>query len=395
MAQRFLIQPPEQFDFDHRQLGQAWKAWKQRFLTVLDAADYDTASEKKKISLLLHAMGPDGIELYNTFQFSDDESSSESSSESSGGSHETEGIESSGEGIASSGQTTFQNVLQKFTDHFLPRVNVTFERHLFFIRDQMEGESADRYVTTLRKLAKTCEFGTLFDSLIRDRFVCGLKDSFLKERLLRTTDLTLQKVIDSARASEVAREQRKVIDSPVERVEAATVAVTSSKSEQSDSQVESTGRCSRCGYKHGTRRCPASGKSCHYCKGIGHFTSMCRTKKAAKVQTVSRQTELGEDVVYAVGPQSLNETQNAKKDTTQTFHVDALDGKGLTWQFEMLTEGQRVDYKLDTGAQVNLLPYDIYQRLYPRPPLHPTRSRLFAYGAESPIAVRGQCVCGV
>ena len=108
---------------------------------------------------------------------------------------------------------------------------------------------------------RLCEFGTLCDSLIRDRFVCGLKDSFLKERLLRTTDLTLQKVIDSARASEVAREQRKVIDSPVERVEAATVAVTSSKSEQSDSQVESTGRYSRCGYKHGTRRCPASGKT--------------------------------------------------------------------------------------------------------------------------------------
>ena len=209
---------------------------------------------------------------------------------------------------------------------------------------------------------------------------------------MRTTDLTLQKVIDSALASEVAREQRKVIDSPVERVEATTVAVTSSKSEQSDSRVESTGRCSRCGYKHGTRRCPASGKNCHYC---GHFTSMCRTKKAAKVQTVSRQTELGEDVVYAVGPQSLNETQNAKKDTTQTFHVDALEGKGLTWQFEMPTEGQRVDYKLDTGAQVNLLPYDIYQRLYLRPLLHPTRSRLFAYGAESPIAVRGQCVCSV
>ena len=121
---------------------------------------------------------------------------------------------------------------------------------------------------------------------------------------------------------------------------------------------------------------------------------MCRTKKAAKVQTVSRQTELG-DVVYAVGPQSLNETQNAKKDTTQTFHVDALEGKGLTWQFEMPTEGQRVDYKLDTGAQVKLLPYAIYQRLYPRPLLHPTLSRLFAYGAKSPIAVRGQCVCSV
>ena len=149
----------------------------------------------------------------------------------------------------------------------------------------------------------------------------------------------------------MARVQRNVVDSPVERVEASTVAVTPSKSEQSDSHVKSTGRCSPCGYKHGTRRCPASGKSCHYCKGIGHFTSMCRTKRAANVQAVLSQAEMGEeDVVYAVGPQSLNETQKVKKNTSPMFHVDALDVKGLTWQFDMITEGQRVDYKLDTGA---------------------------------------------
>ena len=63
---------------------------------------------------------------------------------------------------------------------------------------------------------------------------------------MRTADLTLQKVIDSARASEVARAQRKVIDSPVERVEAALVAVPSSKSERFDVQGQSLGRCSCC-----------------------------------------------------------------------------------------------------------------------------------------------------
>ena len=43
-------------------------------------------------------------------------------------------------------QVTFANVLQKFTGNFLPRVNVTFERHLLSVRDQAEGESANRYV---------------------------------------------------------------------------------------------------------------------------------------------------------------------------------------------------------------------------------------------------------
>ena len=334
MAQRLLIQPSLILTIAN--LGKPGRDGNNDFFIYLDAADYDTASEKKKISLLLHAMGPEGIELYNTFQFSSTASAEDD--ESSGERHETEGI-------ASSGQVKFQDVLQKFSDYFPPRVNVTFERHLFFIRVQEEGESADRYVTTLRTLAKTCEFGTLFDSLIRDRFVCGLKDSVLKERLLRTTELTLQKVIDSTRASEVARVQRQVIDSSVERVDVATAAITSRKSEQADGYGESTGRCSRCGYKHGTRRCPASGKSCHHCKGIGHFTSMCRKKAAAKVQAVSRQSEMGEDdVVYAVGPQFLNEMQEVANEAPPRFQVDALDSKGSTWQFEMITEDKRVDY---------------------------------------------------
>ena len=41
----------------------------QRFLIYIDAADYDTASNKKKISLLLHAIESEGIDQYNTFQF--------------------------------------------------------------------------------------------------------------------------------------------------------------------------------------------------------------------------------------------------------------------------------------------------------------------------------------
>ena len=112
--------------------------------------------------------------------------------------------------------------------------------------------------------------------------MCELQDAFLKKRLLRTADLTLQKVIDSARASEVARAQRQMIDSPAERVEAASVAVPSSKSERFDVQGQSVGRCSRCDYKHGAQRCPALGKICHSCKEIRNFTSMCRTKKGRR-----------------------------------------------------------------------------------------------------------------
>ena len=62
--------------------------------------------------------------------------------------------------------------------------------------------------------------------------MCRLQGAVLKERHLRTAGLPLQKVINSTRASEVACPQRKVIDSPVETLEATSVAVPSSRSER-------------------------------------------------------------------------------------------------------------------------------------------------------------------
>ena len=72
-----------------------------------------------------------------------------------------------------------------------------------------------------------------------------------------------------------------------------------------------------------------------------------------------------------------------------------MGSKDPTWQCDLITDGQRVDYKLDTGAQVNLLPHEVYRELSPRPQSHPTRSQLFAYGADSPIPIKGQCICSV
>ena len=39
-------------------------------------------------------------------------------------------------------------------------------------------------LTALRKLAKTCNYGSLTDSLIRDRMVVGISDNSARKKLL-------------------------------------------------------------------------------------------------------------------------------------------------------------------------------------------------------------------
>lgn len=83
-------------------------------------------------------------------------------------------------------------IIEKFQAYCSPKKNTTYERYIFNSCTQ-NGRTIDAIVTDLRSKAKTCEFGDLQDSLIRDRIVCGIDDNNTRERLLRNNALTLEK----------------------------------------------------------------------------------------------------------------------------------------------------------------------------------------------------------
>jgi len=77
---------------------------------------------------------------------------------------------------------TLENVLKTFDTHCNPPKNETVDRYRFFIRNQEEGESFEAYLTELKLLAINGNFGNLQDGLIRDRVICGIRESALRER---------------------------------------------------------------------------------------------------------------------------------------------------------------------------------------------------------------------
>ena len=104
-------------------------------------------------------------------------------------------------------------IVKKFKQYCNIRRNITWERHTFNTRNQMPGETVDYYATDpdLRTKARTCVFANLLvtDGLIRDRIVCGITDDHTRSRLLRETDLSLKKTLDTCRASEATSAQMK------------------------------------------------------------------------------------------------------------------------------------------------------------------------------------------
>ena len=61
--------------------------------------------------------------------------------------------------------------------------------------------------------------------------------------------------------------------------------------------------------------------------------------------------------------------------------VSALGGsKSNVWCMPLRTNGIIMNYKLETGAQVDVLPWSVYCRLTAKPVLEPAKIRLMPYG---------------
>ena len=146
----------------------------------------------------------------------------------------------------------------------------------------MVGHSTRSLLTDLRNKAKTCEFGALRDTLIRDRIVCGIDSNTVRERLLRNTDLGLEDAIAAVRAAESSKTQLQKLNVPDRQVDA----LGKRQQNETDNKAKNNSKpgepCRRCGTLHEKGKCIAYGKTCNKCHGENHFAKMCFTKSPSR-----------------------------------------------------------------------------------------------------------------
>ncbi len=162
---------------------------------------------------------------------------------------------------------------------------MTFERHIFNTRVQSPGESIDQFVTDLKTKAKSCEYGQLCDSLIKDRIIVGIRDDALRARLLRETDLDLLKAIQMCRAAEASRTQLSQIQVASD-TEVHTVRQTRTRHEAQANDPDMSRyiirNCKYCGRDHNKGKCPAYGINCKRCEKRNHFARKCMSTRSQK-----------------------------------------------------------------------------------------------------------------
>ncbi|KAL6487668.1 hypothetical protein MHYP_G00042940 [Metynnis hypsauchen] len=172
------LKPPAGLDLLHGNLSENWRRFQQRFELYLAAVGGASKPAKVQSALFLHVAGEEAVEVYNTFTFGNEEED----------------------------KRNLTKIMEKFEEYCNPKKNITYERYKFFTCVQGDM-SISQYVTELKLRAKSCEFGQLQESLIRD--VCGITSDTMRERTLREVDIALEKAAQLCLAAETTKAQIK------------------------------------------------------------------------------------------------------------------------------------------------------------------------------------------
>ena len=287
----------------------------------------------------------------------------------------------------------FDTVLAKFMTYCNPRKNITITRHKFFTYKQQEGQPFNGYIMELKKRSSECEFGTLQDSLNKDMIVCGVIDNSLRERLLRDADLALENAIASGHAAEETRPHAKELNSFQKNADVNKISrkhiITSKKKtpsntydKQSKSSWDVIKRYKFCNSTHNRGQCPAYGKKFRSYTQLNHF-QVCYPNKQVKAIPEASSTNNSSDEEFFID-------MIDQRDSTDSKTISTVNGTKSAWSISLEMNGAIAIFKIDTGAQCNVIP----KSLSPRPTLKPTTMKLPAYnGTEIPVA--GKCIMSI
>ena len=243
-------------------------------------------------------------------------------------------------------------IVEKLAEHYRPDTVEIAERLKFFKRQQNDEEGVTEYMAELRKLAKTCNFGSYLDTALRDQLVCGLKDPRIQRELLCVQKLTVAQALERARAMEAVAKEAKHLQFEGGNTEADGAPTHQMR------RAEKL-KCHRCGSTdHLAAKCSHKDKRCHKCHKVGHLARVCKSTKA-RVGTRSRNTRVLEADSRSSGSGDESDELGA---TLAGVHKVAQGGSKYQKLITTLKiKGKNIDFEVDTGAELSTIPAALYR----------------------------------
>ena len=358
--------PPTAFTFQ----AADWPNWILRFEQFRSTSMLHMLPEDRQVQNLLYIMGEQANPIYASFKLSDTD------------------------------KQNYQIVKDRFDAHFVAKKTKMYERARFNTRVQQPDESADKFITDLYTIAAKCEYGALADELIRDRIIAGMTNRALSNQLQNMeSEPNVETVVNRVKHAEMVANQQHLLRQQ-QQLEVKAIQQSAGRSHRHNNQHSrqkftkqpgksaasfhphsktdksevSSQSCYWCGEspKHKRQDCKARNSICSTCQGRGHFARACRKDKQnlSAVHSDEPAQEM-EDLLFS------------------SIQLGQVTTSASAWFIDMDLNGQKVSFKVDTGAASTVIGKHTFQQLESSlPRLQSPKHKL--YGADSqPIETLG------
>ena len=399
MAATHHITPPATFDAvgDPSSMGQRWKKYRDGFVLYFKAAGITDPEQKK--SLLLHCGGESLQDVFSTLPdppapvANDDDGANNNAA-----------------------PNAYDSAIAKLDIYFLPMKNKRYERHVFRSRVQKEGETISQYVTQLRTLSETCEFGNKDDEIV-DQVIEKCRSRRLRKSLLKIEDLDITKLLKTAHVSETSEHQAKQYEkdkaiSPaadvgessdeggVNRIEVGRNKFGARNARRGNQQYQKSAFhrkpkeqgikgsiCYRCGsvshLANNYTDFNIRNKKCLKCGKLGHIMKVCRANlsnvNSVVDENVPANTRNAAAVRYLVADSSSDEEE-------QVFCLSSGLSNNM---YPIIMNSMKISVLIDSGSSVNVISQSVLDQLPDRPKLLSSNKKIYAFNASSPMPVVG------
>jgi len=297
-----------------------------------------------------------------------------------------------------------------FEKRFIPAKNEILSSFQFRQIRRKKGQNTSEFMAVLRNKVRECNYENAEDRMVKEQFITHIEDAVMQDKLLEDVMLetTLENCLNITRQIEAMRlqkgsmtmnDQKKNFDSvrgrnnSKYRNNSRNRSQSKGRYKQNSShgdRSQSRGRkdnCGYCGNKHAPRQCPAYGKECKNCHRKNHFAKVCRQGnsgkspsnfKARKYDSVETETE--DDFSDWSSVVEFSSVTTKKVTEVKTF--DSISDPFVIKRNDFARPGQRkrlmgcistaskrlrksVNYKIDTGADSNLLSVKTFRKLFP------------------------------
>ncbi|KAK3925936.1 hypothetical protein KUF71_014185 [Frankliniella fusca] len=332
------VRPPDEFSFTPSE----WSNWRARWAQYHMLSNLKNQSAEYQANSLLYSMGPRAIQVVETFN------------------------------LTTAQKKDHDALLDAFDGLYKATKNTVYDRAQFFRRAQQQGEPAADFILDVKRLATPCEFGTLKDSLIRDRIVIGIADEALSQALQLDAALDLEKCVQRVLHAEQVSQNSAVardINGNGKEVHKVTLKKKPPPKQQQNKKIWTCKYCGRNVKHNNPKECPAFGKKCNSCGGQNHFGSVC-LKKLRKVNELEEPEDCGEDE----GSAAINSVTKARfgpspylgevKQSIWEAGVEYVEYQPLLLDIQVGKLGE-LEFKADSGADAPVMGKEYLSQLGP------------------------------